>query len=179
MRVVSECAVATRCNAPLCSLPLLKGAHPELWARECFQVFCNTLQHAATMCHTRSSCSESTRWRTTIGYQKLQVIFRKRATSCRAIWLKMKYMIYKASHGSSPPCSKRGNCSCFVPQHSLPHCNTMQLCVVPVTFPPPFATPSWGHVRWVASEGVSICIVEERGSHTRLSWVMSLSHRCF
>ena len=45
-----------------------------------------------------------TGWRGPIGYFKLQVIFRKRATKDRALWQKITN-IDKASYGSSPPCS--------------------------------------------------------------------------
>jgi len=46
----------------------------------------------------------STGWRRPIGCLKLQVIFRKRATNCRALLRKMTYK-NKASYGSLPPCN--------------------------------------------------------------------------
>jgi len=46
----------------------------------------------------------TTGWRRLIGCLKLQVIFRKRATSYRALLLKMTCKD-KASYGSSPPCT--------------------------------------------------------------------------
>jgi len=45
-----------------------------------------------------------TGWRRRIECLELQVIFRKRATNCRALLRKMTYKD-KASHGSSPPCT--------------------------------------------------------------------------
>jgi len=45
----------------------------------------------------------STGWRRPIGCLKLQVLFRKRATNCRALLRKMTCKD-KASYGSSPPC---------------------------------------------------------------------------
>ena len=51
-----------------------------------------------------------TGWRRLIGCHKLQVIFRKRATNCRALLRKMAYKD-KAFYGSLPPCSTRiANC---------------------------------------------------------------------
>ena len=46
----------------------------------------------------------TTGWRRLIGCLKLQVIFRKRATNCRALLRKMTYKD-KASYDSTPPCT--------------------------------------------------------------------------
>jgi len=47
----------------------------------------------------------ATEWRIPIRCLKLQVLFRKRATNCRALLRKTTYKD-KASYGSSPPCMR-------------------------------------------------------------------------
>jgi len=47
-----------------------------------------------------------TGWRRLIGSPKLQIIFHKRATECRALLRKMTHKD-KASYGSSPPCTSK------------------------------------------------------------------------
>ena len=64
-----------------------------------------------------------------IGYLKLQVIFRKRATNSRALLRKMTYGD-KASSVTAPPCTELTSELTFekkvAPQHTATHCNTLQ-----------------------------------------------------
>ena len=65
----------------------------------------NDLQLKASYGYTLPECIIScTRWRRPIGRLKLQVIFRTRATSYRALLRKMTYTD-KASYDAAPPCS--------------------------------------------------------------------------
>jgi len=62
----------------------------------------------------------TTGWRRLIGYLKLQVILRKRATKHRALLQRMTYED-KACYGSSPPCTMEPLCACV--------CARVRLCV--------------------------------------------------
>ena len=75
-----------------------------------------------------------TGWRRLIGYLKLQVVFRKKATNFRALLKKMPHKD-KASYGSSLPCMRTPTfrntlrCTathCNTLQHTAAHCNTLQ-----------------------------------------------------
>ena len=94
---------------------VIKAVHawPQHKATRCSTAtHCNTLPHTAThgdRKHTwqvRGVAQRDTGWRRPIGFLKLQVIFRKRATGYRALLRKMTYKD-KAIYGSSPPCTRR------------------------------------------------------------------------
>ena len=63
--------------------------------------------HIYIFLHKLSKSQLATEWRRLIGCLKLQVILRKRATNYRALLRKMTYRD-KASHDSTPPCTKCG-----------------------------------------------------------------------
>ena len=54
----------------------------------------------------------NTRWQRCIGYLKLQVSFRKRASDCMALLREMTYIIEKVSYVSSPPCIHKFDSCC-------------------------------------------------------------------
>ena len=76
-------------------------------------------------CHTCEPfisyiCKRSTRWRRPIGYLKLQVIFRKRATNHRALLRKMTYE-HRASSVTTPPCKTRTHTHASTHTHTHTH----------------------------------------------------------
>jgi len=89
-------------------------AHSHLWIRHVIRVngpgphtyiyIC--MYTRIWICRQNHMCgpSASTGWRRPIGCLKLQVIFSRWATNCRALLRKMTYKDM-ASYGSSPPCT--------------------------------------------------------------------------
>ena len=117
-RAMPLCMCVSRC---MHLLPLYAMDASVAYLCVCIEMHSSVQNSVVEVCVVEVCVEGVTGWRRLIGSPKLQIIFHKRATKCRALLRKMTYKD-KGSYESSPPCTKSI-------LHLLPLCICILRCI--------------------------------------------------